>query len=211
MVSRGPRDRAAPVTSEAVVDQGTDWLPQEPFIFVTVGTDHHRFGRLMAWLDEWCLISGRPPCVVQSGSSVPPSSARSRAFLPAETMQEAMTGALAVVCHGGPATIMQARSAGRLPIVVPRRKLFDEHVDDHQVWFTARLAELGDIVVADEKQSLHAHLERAAARPEEYLLAPGDVDVSATVRRFATAVEPLVRRRRPHRGRMPRMAEQVET
>lgn len=199
------------MTSAPHLDQDAGWLPEEPFVFATVGTDHHKFDRLMLWIDDWCRETGCIPCVVQSGRSRPPPSARSRAFLPAETMRAAMTTALAVVCHGGPATIMEARSVGRLPIVVPRRRAFGEHVDDHQVWFTGRLAQLGEIALAEDQWSLFAQLERAMARPEDYMLTKQAADITATVQRFATAVEPLVRRRKPQQGCLPRRAERVET
>ena len=161
-----------------------------PFVFVTVGTDHHPFGRLVSWVDEWAARRPGVRCLVQSGTAPAPRHANWRDSLPYAEMVDAMRGATAVVCHGGPATIMEARRLGHAPIVVPRTKDLGEHVDDHQAAFTRRLAAEGTVQLAESGDHLFALLDRSLACPparsEE-----ADAGVAETVRRFAEVADAL--------------------
>ncbi|MGM9912840.1 glycosyltransferase [Floccifex sp.] len=48
---------------------------------------------------------------------------------------------------GGPASFIMPLQIGKIPIVVPRQKQYDEHVNDHQVDFTKAVAErMGTII-----------------------------------------------------------------
>lgn len=147
-------------------------------VVVSVGTDHHPFNRLMGWVESWLA---RPEatgvrCVVQAGTSRPPSSAISRSLVPHDELMDLMRQARGVVTHGGPATILDAREAGHVPIVVPRRRSLGEHVDDHQVAFCRRVSEEGLIKLAateDELFSLLDQARRAEAPPAQAAAAPG--------------------------------------
>ncbi len=136
-------------------------------IVASVGTDHHPFDRLVQWMDEWLSSRNDGPngveylVTVQYGSSQPPRQARGSALLANQELRAAMAGASAIVTHGGPATIRDARAAGRRPFVVPRDPRFGEHVDDHQMRFTRLLAEQGDIVLCLERDQLFEALNRA--------------------------------------------------
>jgi UDP-N-acetylglucosamine transferase subunit ALG13 len=79
-----------------------------------------------------------------------------------------MATAVAVVCHGGPGTILGARHRGAVPIVVPRQHHPGEHVDDHQVAFARRLHESGDIALAETEAELYARLAHAASDPAAF-------------------------------------------
>jgi UDP-N-acetylglucosamine transferase subunit ALG13 len=72
-----------------------------------------------------------------------------------------MREARAVVCHGGPGTIMLSCSVGRRPIVVPRRHGLGEHVDDHQLAFSRRIAADGQIELAETEDRFVELLEQA--------------------------------------------------
>jgi UDP-N-acetylglucosamine transferase subunit ALG13 len=167
--------------------------PTEPLVFVTVGTDHHPFDRLVRWLEAW-LESGakhRVRCLLQHGASVPSRVARSCDFLGYDEMERAIHEATAVVCHGGPATIMLAAGAGKVPIVVPRVRALGEHVDDHQVLFARRLERERRIVLAETETRFRLFVERALAVP---LAVPQRVSSSSdeAVRRFEEIVDELM-------------------
>jgi UDP-N-acetylglucosamine transferase subunit ALG13 len=167
--------------------------PTKPLVFVTVGTDHHRFDRLVLWLDAW-LESGakhRARCLLQHGSSVPSAVARSCDFLGYDEMEEAIHEAAAVVCHGGPGTIMLAAEAGKVPIVVPRVRALGEHVDDHQVLFARRLEQERTIILAETESRFRLFVERALAVP---LAPPQRVSASRdeAIRRFGEVVDELM-------------------
>ena len=52
-----------------------------------------------------------------------------------------------VITHGGPASFIMPLQIGKTPIVVPRQKQFDEHVNNHQVDFSKAVAKrMGTII-----------------------------------------------------------------
>jgi UDP-N-acetylglucosamine transferase subunit ALG13 len=159
--------------------------PTKPLLFLTVGTDHHPFDRLIRWLDAWLAAEAkdRVRCLVQHGTSVPSSIAPSHEFLGYDEMEEAIHEAAVIVCHGGPGTIMLAAEAGKVPIVVPRVRALGEHVDDHQVLFAGRLRGERTIVLAETESRFRVFVERAVAAP---LVPPRRVSPAGAeaVRRF---------------------------
>jgi UDP-N-acetylglucosamine transferase subunit ALG13 len=166
-----------------------------PLLLVTVGTDHHPFDRLVRWAGAW--LDGHPGrlrCLMQTGTSAPPSGpADWQAYLEYDALQEAMASAAAVVCHGGPGTILGARHMGAVPIVVPRQHRLGEHVDDHQVAFSRRLAADGDeIHLAETEADLHRLLDRVVAEPAAFRAGPGDRATGGAVREFERLVGGLV-------------------
>ena len=170
-------------------------VPELPLLLVTVGTDHHPFDRLVRWAGAWFDgHPGRLRCLMQTGTSAPPAGgAEWQAYLEYDALQEAMASAAAVVCHGGPGTILGARHMGAVPIVVPRQHRLGEHVDDHQVAFSRRLAADGDeIHLAETGADLHRLLDRVAAEPAAFRAGPGDRDTGGAVRAFERLVDGLV-------------------
>jgi UDP-N-acetylglucosamine transferase subunit ALG13 len=159
-------------------------------LVVSVGTDHHPFDRLMAWVDAWLDMQHGVygTCVVQSGTSRPPRLARSSASMPHDELLRLMREARAVVTHGGPATICDARDAGKIPVVVPRRRDLGEHVDDHQVAFCKRASAEGWIKLASGREAFLAQLSRAVCdgpgQPAAPLVAPGVEGFAAEVDRL---------------------------
>lgn len=171
-------------------------------VLVLVGTDHHPFDRMVAWVDAWAARSGAR-VLVQHGTSTPPSHAQARPLLTRGELDDVLATRPVVVAHGGPGTIADARDAGVRPIVLPRRTALGEHVDDHQVRFTARMHDVGAIVVPTTEDELHALLDAALADPTSVHVDPsGDQhEVAAATDRFAAYVTALEGRRR--RRRLP--------
>jgi UDP-N-acetylglucosamine transferase subunit ALG13 len=162
-------------------------------IFVTVGTDHHPFDRLIGWVDSWLATNGSHGvrCFVQSGTGTTPRNAPWTNFLSHEEMLNACRGAMAVVSHGGPGTIMSCRSLGLIPIVVPRRKSLGEHVDDHQVYFARRMAARGEVRLAEQRDELSALLRRVIDEPAAFRAPPRTASVQAATR-FGVLVDKLL-------------------
>lgn len=60
-----------------------------------------------------------------------------------------------VITHGGPSSFIMPLQIGKIPIVVPRKKEFDEHVNDHQVDFGNQVAKRqGNIIVVEDISKL---------------------------------------------------------
>jgi UDP-N-acetylglucosamine transferase subunit ALG13 len=163
-------------------------------VVVSVGTDHHRFDRLMDWLESWMLNSGGDASVtVQHGSSRCPNGASGFTFLPKFDLLDLISSADVVLLQGGPGGIMDSRRAGRLPIVVPRLASLKECVDDHQVTFARHMAELGKVIFVDTEAGLHAALDRVLAAPAAFRIRQDDDDhITATVDRFGSLVDNLL-------------------
>jgi UDP-N-acetylglucosamine transferase subunit ALG13 len=163
-------------------------------VFATVGTDHHQFDRMVDWVDSW--LEGNAgdslDALVQIGTSSAPRVARSVAYLGYDAMEDAMRRASAIVTHGGPGSIMLASWLGKMPIVIPRRAALGEHVDNHQVVFTERLAEAGTIMLADSEARLHELLSAAVSGETPAAAQHGRGHVEATVRRFERLVGEMV-------------------
>ncbi|MFV2196593.1 glycosyltransferase [Nocardiopsis sp. LOL_012] len=145
-----------------------------PDVVVSVGTDHHTFDRLVRWADDYARRNPDLRVLVQHGHSAPPERAQGTPFLPPGELGGHMRRARAVVTHGGPGSIVQARDNGRLPIVVARDPELGEHVDDHQLLFVERLERSGRVRACSTPQQLEALIDKALASPEDFLVRPGD-------------------------------------
>jgi UDP-N-acetylglucosamine transferase subunit ALG13 len=168
-----------------------------PLVLVAVGTDHHPFDRAVDWVESWLRTRLDPVDVlVQYGHSRAPQVARGSALLEHADLQEAMARATVVVCHGGPATITEARRHGRLPICLPRDPARGEHVDNHQMLFARRMGAGGVVRLAQTERELRAALDEALEHPDRFAL-DGAGDPHGHSRadglgRFADLVEQLL-------------------
>jgi UDP-N-acetylglucosamine transferase subunit ALG13 len=159
-------------------------------VFVSVGTDHHPFDRLIGWVDAWLPEGVR--CVVQHGTSAPPSRAEGMPFLDHGELTALLDEAAVVVSHGGPTTITESRRHGRRPIVVPRSPSLGEHVDDHQQRFCARMEAKGLISAAPDEPAFRALMDQALASPADFAVETGGGDVAESVARFGDLVGALL-------------------
>lgn len=112
-------------------------------LFVSVGTDMHRFDRLVDWADSWAQEHPDDEVLVQYGTSRVPRHADGVELLGRHEMRETLGSADLVIISCGPGGVMDARREGRLPVVVARRSGLHEHVDDHQIAFSEHLERVG--------------------------------------------------------------------
>lgn len=112
-------------------------------IFVTVGTHEQPFNRLLECADklkEENIIT--EDVIMQTGfSTYVPKNCEWKKLFPYDEMIENVKKARIVIMHGGPSSFIMPLQKGKIPIVVPRQKKFDEHVNDHQVDFAKAVAE----------------------------------------------------------------------
>ncbi len=118
-------------------------------IFVTVGTHEQPFNRLLECIDK--MKKDRvvdEEVIIQTGfSTYEPRYCIWSKLLPYKQMVENVANARIVITHGGPASFIMPLQIGKTPIVVPRQKKFDEHVNDHQVEFTMAVSQrMGTII-----------------------------------------------------------------
>ncbi|GAA3742367.1 glycosyltransferase [Salinactinospora qingdaonensis] len=147
-----------------------DRADERPLVLVTVGTDYHRFDRLIDWIDDY---AGQRPDVrvlVQHGASRAPTVAEGVDFFDGDRLRAEMARAAVVVTHGGPASITEARAARRLPLVVARDPELGEHVDGHQQRFVSRLDGVGLVRNCADAHELAVTVDKALAQPGEFIL-----------------------------------------
>lgn len=107
-------------------------------IFVTVGTHEQPFNRLVKKVDDLVAQGNiKEKVIIQTGfSTYNANHCETHKMMSFDEMQQALKDARIVITHGGPSSFIEALQFGKVPIVVPRREEYNEHVNDHQVDFT---------------------------------------------------------------------------
>jgi UDP-N-acetylglucosamine transferase subunit ALG13 len=162
-----------------------------PLVFVTVGTDHHPFPRLIDWIEPWIRRQPGVRVVVQRGSARPAAGAQCHVLVGPDDFQQLLASADAVVCSGGPGAIMEARAAGLRPIVTPRRAHLGEHVDDHQHAFGQFLAARDLVTLVEDEGALHRALDEVIRSRDAYAIPPGTGGAEG-IEKFGNLVDDLV-------------------
>lgn len=122
-------------------------------IFVTVGTHEQQFNRLIKEVD---ILKGenilKEEVFIQTGfSTYEPRYCQCKKLVSYREMNQKIQEARIVITHGGPASFIAPLQLGKLPIVVPRREKYGEHVNDHQYEFAKAVQErMGNIIVVED-------------------------------------------------------------
>ncbi|MEW5771875.1 MAG: glycosyltransferase [Pseudomonadota bacterium] len=135
--------------------------------FVSVGNATQPFRRL---LDEVARLAAAlpQPVVVQHGATpFHADSCRAIPFVDMNEFEHLMASSNLLILHAGAGSVIHAVRAGKVPVVMPRRALFGEHIDDHQIEFARALAAVGRVVLAYESEQLGDAVHRAMALQRE--------------------------------------------
>ena len=148
-------------------------------ILVTVGNATQSFRRLLEAVDFQAregVLQGED-ILFQYGytSHFVPSRGRHLAFLPLEKFEASVKEAELVISHAGTGTVMHLLQSGKIPVVMPRRKKFGEHVDDHQLEFTQALEAEGRVISVYEETQWGEAIEQARrTKLDQSRLGPGE-------------------------------------
>lgn len=124
-------------------------------MFVTVGTHEQPFNRLVEYMDKWAAEHDEEVIMQTGFSTYEPKHCEWSKLYPYSQMVELVEKARIVITHGGPSSFIMPLQIGKIPIVIPRKKEFDEHVNDHQVDFSKAVAERqGNIIVVEDVNEL---------------------------------------------------------
>ncbi|WP_314649382.1 glycosyltransferase [uncultured Microbacterium sp.] len=166
-------------------------------VFVSVGTDHHPFARLIDWIDAWAAEHPDVALTVQHGSSPASVEGENHVMMTSAELDEQYRGADIVVSQVGPGTIADANRADRMPIVVPRDPALGEVVDGHQYPFGEFMAAQGRCVMVTSEAQLREALDRATSAPAtlRYEAAVGGSDAAAALGDLVASVVAAPRRR----------------
>lgn len=126
-------------------------------IFVTVGNATQGFRRLLDAIDEMAG-SGKftgEEVVIQSGSNhdFQARNCRQQDYFRPDEFRKLIEEAEVIVCHGGAGTLHNVFMADKVPVVMPRRRAYGEHLDD-QFALVKAIAEQGRVIPAFEPANL---------------------------------------------------------
>lgn len=129
-------------------------------IFVTVGTHEQPFDRLVKYMDQWAA-EHEEEVVIQTGfSTYEPKNCKWQKLFAYQDMEKLVAQARIVITHGGPSSFIMPLQLGKVPVVVPRRAKYNEHVNDHQVAFCKQVAKRqGNIIVVGNVNKLGETLD----------------------------------------------------
>lgn len=116
-------------------------------IFVTVGTQLS-FDRLIAAMDDYAAQSGEEVIAQVGAEGGTWAHLDSRAMLSPSEFVTMFSRARVVVAHAGVGTILSAKRYRRPLIVVPRRLIYGEHRNDHQLAMARALKHVEGIHLA---------------------------------------------------------------
>lgn len=122
-------------------------------IFVTVGTHEQQFDRLVKYMDDYANVE-KQEVIIQTGySTYQPNNCYWKPFFSYDEMNKCFNDANIIITHGGPSSFLSALQLGKIPIVVPRKKEYGEHVNDHQVLFCREINQRTNSVLLIENIS----------------------------------------------------------
>jgi UDP-N-acetylglucosamine transferase subunit ALG13 len=164
-------------------------------LVVSLGTDHHRFDRLIEWTENWVTAAPfHTDLFVQYGSSRAPRIGAGAQLLPRTEMLERYRKADIVVTQGGPGSILDVASVGKLPIVVPRHPDYNEHIDGHQVVFGRFMADRSEAILIEDEVTFDDVLDHAAIDPGSLRRTPRRSPASETAAALAAVVDDVMQR-----------------
>lgn len=119
-------------SAESIWAQGKiyGWIDM---IFVTVGNDFRSFDRLLSKIDEIALRTPKEIVIQKGYSRYCPRNAKYFDFVPLDTAIEYVKNSELVISHVGIGTIILCKEYGTPILVLPRRKRYGEHMNDHQL------------------------------------------------------------------------------
>lgn len=116
-------------------------------IFITLGSQKFQFNRLLEAVDKMIedgIINDK--VYAQCGnSSYTPKNYDSVDFLNRDQFGKIMEQSDLVITHAGTGAIIGAVKRGKKVIAVPRKKEYNEHVDNHQVQIVDEFAQMNII------------------------------------------------------------------
>ncbi|WP_274649400.1 PssE/Cps14G family polysaccharide biosynthesis glycosyltransferase [Paenibacillus humicola] len=121
-------------------------------ILVTVGTQKFQLNRLFEELDK-LIDQGKitEEIIAQAGySNYFAKNFKTRDLIEISEMEQLIKEANMIITHAGTSSIILGLKNKKKVIVVPRRKEFEEHVDDHQIEIAQMFYELGFIEIVDD-------------------------------------------------------------
>ena len=113
-------------------------------IFVTVGNDYRNFDRLLKKMDEIAPLIPSEIVIQRGYSRYLPKNTKHFEFVSMNKAIEYIRSSQLVISHAGIGTIILCKEYGVPIIILPRRRRYGEHMNDHQLEIAKVLEERGD-------------------------------------------------------------------
>ncbi len=114
-------------------------------IFITLGSQKFQFDRLLEKVDKLVMEKIITEQVIaQVGYSTYKSdNIESEKFMDTDKFKELIHKSDLIITHGGTGVIISSLQENKKVIAVPRKRVYGEHVDDHQVQIVSQFSEMG--------------------------------------------------------------------
>ena len=100
--------------------------------------------------------------IMQIGESTcTPKNAKYFRYTSSDEIEHLYKASRIVICHAGVGSILTALKFNKLIIIVPRRKIFGEHIDDHQIEIANKLKGTCGIKVVYDLETLEDAIEKS--------------------------------------------------
>jgi UDP-N-acetylglucosamine transferase subunit ALG13 len=130
-------------------------------ILVATGTHEQGFDRLIRAMDSLVKQGLLQDVIIQTGSSsYEPQWCTWRRIYEFDEFETLLNKADLIITHGGAGSIAGALERGKPLIIVPRRKKYHEHTNDHQLELASALEKNRRAIVVHEVEELLGAIER---------------------------------------------------
>jgi beta-1,4-N-acetylglucosaminyltransferase len=137
-------------------------------IFVTIGNAKQGFKRLLDAIDDLASKDFFAPetVLLQIGNNKDfmAHSCKQEKFLGMDEFSKIVEESNLVICHAGAGSLSHVFRFGKIPVVMPRRKKYNESIDDHQIEIVEELTAEGKIIPAYEPEDLPDAIKIARER-----------------------------------------------
>ena len=163
-----PRWRQGPCVFDPFTARATEEARGEQVV-VSLGMHSFAFDAAVARLRDVLMEVGAE-VLWQLGSTPDPGNLPGEVVsnLPVEELQTAVERASIVVGHAGVGLSLMALDAGKVPVLLPRRRRRREHTDDHQVQLARELQRRGLAVSVEVEELAREHLASVGALKAVY-------------------------------------------
>ena len=145
----------------AILSKSTQWRATRLSTFIAVGNAYQPFSRLLKAATSFAYLLPKPVVVQYGHTPFRDRTYDAVAYLDPAAFDKAIANATVVILHAGAGCVIHALRCKKIPIVMARRTVFGEHIDDHQVAFAEKLHKVGKVIAIDCAQDLETAVARS--------------------------------------------------
>lgn len=135
-------------------------------ILLVLGSQKFQFNRLVKEIDRLKASGSIQEEIIAQVGYTPyqPQHFSTYDFIEKSQLDNLISQANFVICHGGTGIIVSALKQGKKVIAVPRNQAFKEHVDNHQFQIVSMFSQLNYIEACENPALLEEAIQRCQTR-----------------------------------------------